>query len=159
MKIKAVGLLRAVVQRAGRSKVEVDGKVVGEISAGLVVFVGVGKEDGQEDCRYISEKIAHLRIFGDEKGKMNLSLLETGKEILCISQFTLYGDTRKGRRPNFFAAAGPEKAKQLYEQLCTMLRQKGIKVETGRFQATMKVRVENDGPVTILLDSRDTVAK
>lgn len=146
--------MRAVVQRAGRSNVEVDGKVVGEISAGVVVFAGIGAEDEQEDCRYISEKIASLRIFEDEEGKMNLSLLETGKEVLCISQFTLYGDCRKGRRPSFSAAARPEKARFLYEQLCSMLRQKGLKVETGVFQAMMKVHVENDGPVTILLDSR-----
>ena len=155
MMIKVVGSLRAVLQRAGRSRVEVDGKIVGEIPAGLVVFAGIGAGDGEEDCCYIAEKIAHLRIFADEKGKMNLSLLETGKEVLCISQFTLYGDTRKGRRPSFFAAAKPEKARLLYEQLCTQLRQKGLKVETGIFQAMMKVYVENDGPVTILLDSRD----
>ena len=146
--------MRAAVQRAGRSRVEVDGKVVGEISAGVVVFAGIGTEDEEEDCRYISEKIASLRIFEDEEKKMNLSLLDTGGEVLCISQFTLYGDCRKGRRPSFFGAARPEKAKYLYEQLCEMLREKGLKVETGIFQAMMKVRVENDGPVTILLDSR-----
>ncbi len=146
--------MRAVVQRAGRSRVEVDGRTVGEIPDGLVVFAGIGAEDGEEDCRYIAEKIAHLRIFEDDRGKMNLSLLETGGDLLCISQFTLYGDCRKGRRPNFFAAAKPEKAKVLYERLCALLRQKGLKVETGIFQAMMRVHVENDGPVTILLDSR-----
>jgi len=146
--------VRAVVQRAGRSRVEVDEKVVGEISAGVVVFAGIGTEDGEEDCRYLAEKIASLRIFEDQGGKMNLSLMETGGEILCISQFTLYGDCRKGRRPNFFGAAKPDKAKYLYEQLCKMLREKGLRVETGTFQAMMKVHVENDGPVTILLDSR-----
>ncbi|NLX90106.1 MAG: D-tyrosyl-tRNA(Tyr) deacylase [Firmicutes bacterium] len=146
--------MRAVVQRAGKSKVEVDGKVVGKISAGVVVFAGIGADDREEDCRYISEKIASLRIFEDKEGKMNLSLLETGGEVLCISQFTLYGDCRKGRRPSFFAAARPDKAKYLYEYLCKMLREKGLRVETGIFQAMMKVHVENDGPVTILLDSR-----
>ncbi len=146
--------MRAVVQRAGRSRVEVSEKVVGEISSGVVVFAGIGTEDGEEDCRYLAEKISTLRIFEDEEGKMNLSLMETGGEVLCISQFTLYGDCRKGRRPNFFGAAKPDKAKYLYEQLCKMLREKGLKVETGIFQAMMKVHVENDGPVTILLDSR-----
>ena len=129
------------------------GKVVGNFIS-LVVFAGIGTEDDEEDCRYMSEKIASLRVFEDKEGKMNLSLLETGGEVLCISQFTLYGDCRKGRRPNFFGAAKPGKAKYLYELLCKMLMEKGLKVETGTFQAMMRVHVENDGPVTILLDSR-----
>ena len=128
-------------------------EVVGEIRAGLVVFVGVAEKDETEDCRYLADKIASLRVFEDEHGKMNLSLEETGGEVLCISQFTVYGDCRKGRRPNFMSAAKPEKAKFLYEQLCLMLADKGLKVETGVFQAMMNVVVENDGPVTILLES------
>ena len=142
------------MQRAGRSRVTVGEEVVGEIQAGFVVFLGVAAEDEEEDCRYLAEKIASLRVFEDEHGKMNLSLEETAGEVLCISQFTIYGDCRKGRRPNFMAAAKPEKAKYLYELLCSMLTEKGLKVETGTFQAMMKVFVENDGPVTILLDSR-----
>jgi len=134
--------------------VVVNDEVVGEIRAGIVVFLGVAAEDGEEDCRYLADKIATLRIFEDEHDKMNLSLMETGGEILCVSQFTLYGDCRKGRRPSFIAAAPPDRAKELYELLCRMLAEKGLKVETGTFQAMMKVHVENDGPVTIMLDSR-----
>lgn len=145
--------MRAVVQRAGRSFVEVNGKVVGKINSGLVVFVGISVNDEEDDCSYLADKICGLRIFEDSQGKMNLSIKETGGEILCISQFTLYGDCRKGRRPSFFEAAPPEKAVSLYDKLCYMLREKGLQVETGQFQAKMKVRVDNDGPVTILLDS------
>ncbi|RJX26043.1 MAG: D-tyrosyl-tRNA(Tyr) deacylase [Dethiobacter sp.] len=146
--------MRAVVQRAGRSLVEVEGEIVGEINKGLVVFVGVGEDDGDDDCRYIAEKIAGLRVFEDEAGKMNLSLEEAGGEVLCISQFTLYGDCRKGRRPSFISAASPEKAVCLYNKLCSMLADRGLKVATGKFQAKMRVKVDNDGPVTIMLDSR-----
>jgi D-tyrosyl-tRNA(Tyr) deacylase len=146
--------LRAVVQRAGRSFVEVNGKVVGKINSGLVVFVGISVNDEEDDCSYLADKICGLRIFEDSQGKMNLSIKETRGEILCISQFTLYGDCRKGRRPSFFEAAPPEKAVILYDKLCHMLREKDLQVETGRFQARMKVRVDNDGPVTILLDSQ-----
>lgn len=146
--------MRAVVQRAGRSFVEVNGKVVGKINSGLVVFVGISVNDEEDDCTYLADKICGLRIFEDSQGKMNLSIKETRGEILCISQFTLYGDCRKGRRPSFFEAAPPEKAVILYDKLCHMLREKDLQVETGRFQARMKVRVDNDGPVTILLDSQ-----
>lgn len=146
--------MRAVVQRAGHSFVEVNDQVIGEINKGLVVFLGVGVDDEEEDCSYLADKISGLRIFEDSSGKMNLSIKDTGGEILCISQFTLYGDCRKGRRPSFIAAAVPEKAAFLYDKLCHMLRNKGLKVETGQFQAKMKIKVDNDGPVTILLDSK-----
>jgi D-tyrosyl-tRNA(Tyr) deacylase len=146
--------MRAVIQRAGHSSVEVNDQVIGEIYKGLVVFLGVGVDDEEEDCSYLADKISGLRIFEDSSGKMNLSIKDTGGEILCISQFTLYGDCRKGRRPSFIAAAAPEKAAFLYDKLCHMLRNKGLKVETGQFQAKMKVTVDNDGPVTILLDSK-----
>jgi D-tyrosyl-tRNA(Tyr) deacylase len=152
---KGVGeKLRAVVQRVVRAAVEVEGEIVGEIQGGLVVFVGVAEDDTEKDCRYIAEKIAGLRIFEDGQGKMNLSLQEAGGAVLCVSQFTLYGDCRKGRRPGFKQAAAPEKAVYFYDQLCEMLANKGLQVARGKFQAKMKVKVENDGPVTILLDSR-----
>ena len=146
--------MRAVVQRAGWSLVEVEGKVVGEIKKGLVVFVGVEEDDGIDDCRYLAEKIAGLRIFEDEEGKMNLSLEQSEGEVLCISQFTLLGDCRKGRRPSFVQAASPQKAEELYQKLCALLAVKGLKVATGQFRAKMRVKVDNDGPVTILLDSK-----
>jgi D-tyrosyl-tRNA(Tyr) deacylase len=134
--------------------VEVEGEVVGEIDKGLVAFVGIGEDDGDDDCRYIAEKIAGLRVFEDEAGKMNLSLEDVGGEVLCVSQFTLYGDCRKGRRPSFINAASPEKAESLYQKLCSLLTNRGLQVATGKFQAKMRVTVDNDGPVTILLDSR-----
>jgi len=146
--------MRAVLQRAGESMVEADGEVVGKITKGLVVFVGIEKDDEEDDCKYIADKIAGLRIFEDNEGKMNLSLEEVGWEILCISQFTLFGDCRKGRRPSFIKAAAPEKANHLYNRICEILSGRGLKVEKGKFQAMMKVKVLNDGPVTILLDSR-----
>ena len=146
--------MRAVVQRAAGAVVEVEGEIVGEIQKGLVVFLGVAGDDQESDCRYIAEKIAGLRIFEDEQGKMNLSLQEAGGAVLCVSQFTLYGDCRKGRRPSFMQAAAPEKAVYFYEQLCELLAKKGLPVARGKFQAKMKVKIENDGPVTILLDSR-----
>lgn len=146
--------MRAVVQRAARAWVEVEGKVVGEIQKGLVIFAGVGVEDEERDCQYIAEKIAGLRVFEDEQGKMNLSLQDVGGEVLCISQFTLFGDCRKGKRPSFINAAPPEKALYLYQMLCRNIMEKGIKVSSGVFQAYMKVYVESDGPVTILLDSK-----
>lgn len=146
--------MRAVVQRAGNSRVEVDGKVVGQIEKGVVAFVGVGEEDEEKDCLYLADKIAGLRIFENSEGKMNLSLKDAGGEILCISQFTLYGGCRKGRRPSFTAAAAPEKAVQLYEKICDLLKAKGFKVAKGIFQSKMSVKIDNEGPVTILLDSR-----
>ena len=146
--------MRAVVQRAGKSLVEVEGEVVGQIKKGLVVFVGIGEDDGDDDCRYIAAKIAGLRIFEDKKGKMNLSLKDIDGEVLCISQFTLFGDCRKGRRPSFINAASPEKAAFLYQKLCSLLADRGLEVARGKFQAKMRVAVDNDGPVTILLDSK-----
>lgn len=145
--------MRAVVQRVGPSRVEVGDETAGEIQGGAVVFLGVGHEDEEKDCRYMADKIAGLRIFEDEAGKMNLSLEEVGGEVLCISQFTLYGDARKGRRPSFISAAGLEKGSALYERVCQLLEEKGLRVAKGVFQEHMRVRVDNDGPVTILLDS------
>lgn len=148
--------MRAVVQRVEEACVTVDGEMTGEIGAGLVVYLGVGRGDGAADCAYLAEKIAGLRIFEDENGLMNLSIKEKGGGVLCISQFTLYGDCRKGRRPGFSAAAPPEEAAPLFEELCTQLEQRGLAVSTGRFGAMMRIEQLNDGPVTILLDSRKT---
>ena len=133
---------------------EVDGEVVGEIGKGLVVFLGVAVDDEEHDCRYMAEKIAGLRIFEDEQGKMNLPLQRVAGAVLCVSQFTLLGDCRKGRRPSFIQAASPEKAAALYERVCELLAKKGLPVARGKFQAKMSVKIENDGPVTILLDSQ-----
>ncbi|MEW5785981.1 MAG: D-aminoacyl-tRNA deacylase [Bacillota bacterium] len=146
--------MRAVVQRVRRAAVLVGGETVGAISAGLVVFLGVGRDDSDADCVYLADKIAGLRIFEDEAGLMNRPVQEAGGEVLVISQFTLYGDCRKGRRPGFSDAAAPEMAEQLYERFCEQLRGSGLTVATGRFQAEMLIPVENDGPVTILLDSK-----
>ncbi len=148
--------MRAVVQRVRSAHVTVDGQIVGRIEKGLVVFLGVGAGDGEQDCLYLASKIWGLRIFEDEAGRMNCSVQEAGGDVLCISQFTLYGDCRKGRRPSFITAAPPEQAVELYERVCSLLRQKGLSVATGVFQAMMDVAVHNDGPVTILLDSRKT---
>lgn len=143
-----------MVQRAKSARVVVDGETVGRIGRGLVVFLGVGTDDSQDDARYLAEKVAGLRVMDDEAGKMNLSCLDLGLPVLAVSQFTLYGDCRKGRRPSFTGAAPPEKGLELYGAFVTELRRTGLVVETGRFQAAMTVFVENDGPVTILLDSR-----
>jgi len=145
--------LRAVVQRVTRAHVSIDARVAGEISAGVVVFVGVGREDTAESAAYLAEKIAHLRIFADDAGKMNRSLLETGGAALVISQFTLYGDTRGGRRPSYVQAAAPDQASGLYEEFVRCLRALGVRAETGVFQAHMEVELVNSGPVTILVDS------
>lgn len=145
--------MRAVVQRVSSSKVEVDGVIIGEINKGINVLIGISKEDTEEDLKYIKEKIVNLRIFEDENSKMNLSLLDIGGEILVISQFTLYGDCRKGRRPNFMNAEGGEKAEKLYNAFIELLRETSLKVETGKFGADMKVDIQNDGPVTLLLES------
>lgn len=145
--------MRAVVQRVSSSKVEVDGVIIGEINKGINVLIGISKEDTEEDLKYIKEKIVNLRIFEDENSKMNLSLLDIGGEILVISQFTLYGDCRKGRRPNFMNAEGGEKAEKLYNDFIELLRETPLKVETGKFGADMKVDIQNDGPVTLLLES------
>lgn len=146
--------MRAVVQRVTSSKVVVDGKIVGSINKGINVLIGISCDDNEGDLKYIKDKIINLRIFEDENFKMNKSLMDIGGEMLVISQFTLYGDCRKGRRPNFMAALGGEEAKKLYDQFVLMIKECGIKVETGIFGADMKVDIQNDGPVTILLDSK-----
>ena len=145
--------MRAVVQRVSSSSVKVDGEVVGKINEGLNILIGISKEDTIEDLKYIKDKVVNLRIFEDENYKMNQSLLDIKGEILVISQFTLYGDCRKGRRPNFMNAKGGEEAKILYNEFVNMLKETGLKVETGEFGADMKFDIQNDGPVTILLDS------
>jgi D-tyrosyl-tRNA(Tyr) deacylase len=146
--------MRAVVQRVSSASVEVDGNVVGKIKNGLLVLIGVAENDDLSDVEYLSDKITNLRIFKDENGKMNLSMIDLGYEMLAVSQFTLQGDCRKGKRPNFSDAAKPEIAKNLYEKFIIKCREFGIKVETGIFQAHMNVTLVNDGPVTILLDSK-----
>jgi D-tyrosyl-tRNA(Tyr) deacylase len=146
--------MRVVAQRVAGAKVNVEGKPVGEIGDGLLVLLGVARDDTEEDANYLIDKTLNLRIFSDEHGKMNLSLLDTGGALLVVSQFTLYGDARKGRRPSYIDAAEPEQANALYEYFVWQARSKGIRVETGVFQAMMQVQLTNDGPVTILLDSR-----
>jgi len=146
--------VRVVLQRSKEAKVEVDGKAVGSIEKGFVLLVGITHSDELEDVKYLAEKIAHLRVFEDENGKMNQSILDSGGAILSISQFTLYGDTRKGRRPNFMNAAKPDLAKELYDQFNILLRDQGLTVETGIFGAMMDVHLINDGPVTLILDSK-----
>ena len=145
--------MRAVVQRVKESKVEVDGNSVGAIGPGLLIFLGVGEDDSEKDCDYLANKIVHLRIFPDREDLMNLSLIDTGGAALVVSQFTLWGDCRKGRRPSFVRAARPEKARDLYERFIGLLKEKGIDVATGQFQAMMDVSLINDGPVTLMLDS------
>jgi D-tyrosyl-tRNA(Tyr) deacylase len=144
--------MRAVVQRVSKASVSVDGEVVGAIGPGLVVFAGVTHHDGDEEARFLAAKIAHLRIFADAEGKFNRSALDVGGEALVISQFTVYGDARKGRRPNFVQAAPPEVAQPLIERLVSFLREEGLRVETGVFGAMMMVETHNDGPVTIILE-------
>ncbi|MGI6777488.1 MAG: D-aminoacyl-tRNA deacylase [Acetivibrionales bacterium] len=146
--------MRAVVQRVSKARVIVNGKVMGEIGKGLMVLLGVGQEDTDADVEYMADKIVNLRIFEDEDGKMNISLLDIGGELLVVSQFTLYGDCRKGKRPSFTAASRPEAARDLYGKFIERSRGYGIKVETGTFQAMMNVEIHNDGPVTMLLDSK-----
>jgi len=146
--------MRAIVQRVSSSKVEVDKKIIGSINKGLNVLVGISKEDTLEDLNYIKDKILNLRIFEDENEKMNLSVLDIKGELLIISQFTLYGDCRRGRRPNFMNAEGGDKAKEAYNNFIELLKDSGLKIETGEFGANMKVDIQNDGPVTIMLDSK-----
>jgi len=145
--------MRAVVQRVSRASVTVDGETVGKIDRGLLVLLGVSNKDAEKDVHYCVEKTLNLRIFEDADGKMNLSLLDIAGELLVVSQFTLYGDTRRGRRPSFIEAAAPEEANQLYEYFVAEARKQVAKVETGRFQTMMDVGLVNDGPVTILIDS------
>ena len=145
--------MRAVVQRVSRAKVTVDGKVTGEIARGLLVLLGVGAGDTRADADYLADKVIGLRIFEDAGGKMNLSVADVEGAILAVSQFTLYGDVRRGKRPSFDAAAPPQPARELYEYFVEKIRGAGVKCETGRFQEMMQVELVNEGPVTILLDS------
>jgi D-tyrosyl-tRNA(Tyr) deacylase len=147
--------VRAIIQRVTQARVTVEGQQVGAIGAGLVVLLGISKEDGEGDAQYLTDKLVNLRIFADDSGRFNRSALDTGAEFLIVSQFTLYGDTRKGRRPDFTAAAPPETAERLYDYTVSLLRSKGINVATGQFQAYMQVSLQNDGPVTLMLDSAD----
>jgi len=148
--------MRAVVQRVSRANVSVEGKATGEIGPGLMILLGVGKQDTSPVAATMAEKVANLRIFEDEQGKMNRSLLDVKGSALVVSQFTLYGDARGQRRPSFISAAPPELAKKLYEEFCEALRKIGVMVGTGIFQAMMSVELVNEGPVTILIDSDKT---
>mgnify|MGYP001563872276 FL=1 len=147
--------MRALIQRVAEASVLVDGLEVAHIGPGLVVLLGVAREDGEDDAQYLVEKLTNLRIFADEENRFNRSALDVGAEFLLVSQFTLYADTRKGRRPDFTEAAQPQEAQRLYEYAVELCRRAGLKVATGRFQAYMQVRLQNDGPVTLLLDSAD----
>jgi D-aminoacyl-tRNA deacylase len=145
--------MRAVVQRVSSAIVSVNGNIAGEIGMGLLVLLGVGQADAEADAEYLADKVSGLRIFEDDHGKMNRSVQEVGGSVLAVSQFTLYGDVRRGKRPSFDGAAAPEKARQLYEFFVERIRAAGLRCETGRFQEMMKVELVNEGPVTILLDS------
>ena len=145
--------MRSVVQRVKRASVTVNGETVGEISAGLLVLLAVGQDDGEEDVTWMVNKLVGLRIFEDEEGKLNRSVQDVGGDILMVSQFTLYGDCRSGNRPSFMTAASPDRAKALFERTLEATRSRGLKVETGVFQAEMNVELINNGPVTLLLDS------
>jgi D-tyrosyl-tRNA(Tyr) deacylase len=148
--------MRAVVERVSRAQVRVGEEVIGSIGRGLLVLLGVAKSDGEGDADYIASKIVGLRVFEDPNGRMNLSLADTGGAVLAVSQFTLYGDARRGKRPSFDEAAQPELARRLYESFMAKVRAAGLVCESGRFQAMMQVELVNDGPLTILLDSRRT---
>lgn len=145
--------MRLLIQRVSRGEVRVETNIVGRISAGILAFVGIATTDTEKDADYLAEKLIHLRIFTDTAGKMNLSAIETNAGILLVSQFTLYGDCRKGRRPSFDAAAPPERARELYEYFVARVRQSGLDTQTGVFQAHMEVELVNDGPVTFMLES------
>ena len=145
--------MRCVIQRVTQASVTVGEELVGKIGRGYMILIGVSSEDTDKDLRYMAEKVPNLRIFEDEAGKMNLSIKDVGGEILAVSQFTLYGDARGGRRPSFSTAARPDEANALYEKLVAAWREQGIHVETGRFRAEMQVSLVNDGPVTMLMDS------
>jgi len=146
--------MRAVVQRVNHAQVSVEGEVVGRIDRGICVLVGVGREDSEADAATLADKVVGLRIFEDDAGKMNLSVLEAGGALLAVSQFTLFGDVRKGKRPSFSEAMEPDRAQALFEQFCAECRTRGAHLETGRFRTHMRVLLENDGPVTILIDSK-----
>ena len=146
--------MRAVIQRIKEAKVFVEEKVVGEIGKGIVILLGIGKDDREEDAKYLADKISSLRIFENKKNKMSLSLLDTEGEALVVSQFTLYGNTRKGRRPSFTQAAEPKKAEELYEKFINFLKEYNLKVASGIFGAKMLLEIHNDGPVTFILDSK-----
>jgi len=145
--------MKAVIQRVKESSVSVEGEIIGSIKRGLLILLGVAKGDQKAQADYLSEKVANLRIFEDENGKMNRSLMETGGEVLVVSQFTLLGDCRKGRRPSFIEAAEPEDANLLYEYFANRLKDKGIPIQTGKFRAMMDVALVNDGPVTLIVES------
>lgn len=149
--------MRAVVQRVTKGSVEIEQKQVGSIGKGLVVLLGVNENDTMDDVSYMAEKVLNLRIFDDEEGKMNYSLLDVKGELLVVSQFTLYGDCRKGRRPNYMAAAKPEKADVLYNEFVNACKAQNVKTETGVFQADMQVNLINDGPVTLIVDSEKII--
>jgi D-aminoacyl-tRNA deacylase len=146
--------MRAVVQLVKEASVTIEGKVISHIGAGLVILLGVHREDGERDALYLAEKIINLRIFADERGMMNLSILEVRGELLVVSQFTLFGDCRKGKRPSYSEAAPPVKARKLYQLFCQHIAGSGLKLATGEFQAMMQVSLTNNGPVTMLLDSQ-----
>ncbi len=146
--------MKALLQRVVRGSVTIEGRLRGQIDRGLVILAGVGNDDDRSDAELLADKIVNLRIFEDEQGKMNLSVLETGGQILSVSQFTLYGDVRKGKRPNFMAAARPEQAEPLYERFNDLLREQGLDVQTGKFGAMMDVELVNWGPVTLVIDSK-----
>jgi len=148
--------MRAVIQRVSRAQVAVKGEIVGQIDLGLVVLLGVGRDDSETDAAYLAEKITGLRVFEDDQGKMSRAVSEVGGGVLMVSQFTLYGDVRRGKRPSFDAAAPPDRARELYERFVEQVRASGLRCETGRFQEMMEVELVNDGPVTILIDSRKT---
>src|SRR5271155_4491871 len=148
--------MRAVVQRVSRAQVTVNGELTGQIGLGLLVLLGVGRDDTEADATYLVEKICGLRVFEDDEGKMNRSVREVGGSVLAVSQFTVYGDVRRGKRPSFDAAAPPERARQLYELFVEQIRAAALRCETGRFQEMMKLELVNEGPVTILLDSAKT---
>ena len=151
--------MRALVQRVSQASVSVDGETVGSIGAGLVVLVGIGQGDDEEDAAYVVNKTANLRIFSDDAGRFDRSALDIDAELLVISQFTLYADTRRGRRPSFSEAMPPEPATALFERTLRLFEQTGLKVRTGRFQASMLVSIQNDGPVTIMIDSADRMRR
>jgi D-aminoacyl-tRNA deacylase len=144
--------MRALIQRVSSASVAVDGEVVGEIGEGLVVLLGIGEEDGSREARKLADKLSRLRVFDGDDGRMDRSLLDLGASALCISQFTLYGDTRRGLRPSFTAAADPERAERIYEEFCRELEARGVHVERGRFGARMSVALVNEGPVTLMLE-------